>query len=110
MTPYFHQTGYDPISPTNAWREIGEESGEPITTWSRRMMKAVQFAQLAHSDAAKERAEQYDKNKKPHGIDPGDSVYMWIARDNKLQQSAMGPNDFWTRRPSARQSCTRPIG
>ncbi len=27
MTPYFHKTGYDPISPANAWREIGEESG-----------------------------------------------------------------------------------
>jgi hypothetical protein len=42
-------------------------------------------------DAAKERKEQYDKNKRPHGIEPGNSVYMWIARESKLQQSAMGP-------------------
>ena len=55
------------------------------------MNKALQFAELAHADGAKERKEQYDKNKRPHGIDAGDSVYMWIARDNKLQQSAMGP-------------------
>jgi hypothetical protein len=91
MTPYFHKTGYDPISPSNAWREIGEESGEPSTTWSKRMSKALQFAELAHADAAQARKEQYDKNKLPHGIDAGDSVYMWIARDNKLQQSAVGP-------------------
>ncbi len=91
MTPYFHKTGYDPISPMNAWREIGEESGEPVATWHKRMMKAVQFAELAHADAAKERKEQYDKNKRPHGIEAGNSVYMWIARDNKLQQSAVGP-------------------
>jgi hypothetical protein len=91
MTPYFHKTGYDPISPMNAWREIGEESGEPSTTWSKRMMKAVQFAELAHADAAKERKEQYDKNKRPHGIEAGNSVYMWIARENKLRQSAIGP-------------------
>ncbi len=55
------------------------------------MGKALQFAELAHSDAAKERKAQYDKDKRPHGIEVGDSVYMWIARDNKLQQSAMGP-------------------
>jgi hypothetical protein len=91
MTPYFHKTGYDPISPANAWREIGEESGEPATTWSKRMMNALQFAELAHADAAKERKEQYDKNKRPHGIDAGDNVYMWVARENKLQQSAVGP-------------------
>jgi hypothetical protein len=91
MTPYFHKTGYDPISPANAWREIGEESGEPSTTWSKRMAKALQFAELAHAKAAKERKEQYDKDKWPHEIETGDSVYMWIARDNKLQQSAMGP-------------------
>ncbi len=32
MAPYFHKTGYNPISPMNAWREIGEESGEPTST------------------------------------------------------------------------------
>ena len=46
MTPYFHKTGYDPISPSNAWREVGEDSGEPTLTWSKRMAKAVQFAEL----------------------------------------------------------------
>ncbi len=91
MTPYFHKTGYDPISPANAWREIGEDSGEPSSTWSKRMQKALQFAELAHSDAARERKAQYDKDKRPHGLEEGDSVYMWIARDNKLQQSAVGP-------------------
>jgi hypothetical protein len=91
MTPYFHKTGYDPISPANAWREIDEESGEPLTSWSKRMMKAVRFAELAHADAAKERKEQDDKNKRPHEIDVGDGVYMWVARENKLQQSAIGP-------------------
>jgi hypothetical protein len=31
------------------------------------------------------------KDKRPHGIEENDSVYMWIARENKLQQSAIGP-------------------
>ncbi len=91
MTPYFHKTGYDSISPANAWREIGEESGEPTVTWSKRMIKATAFAELAHAAAAEERKEQYDRGKREHGIEDGDSVYMWVARENKLQQSAVGP-------------------
>ncbi len=91
MTPYFHKTGYDPIAPANAWREMGEASGEPVETWSKRMEKAYRFAELAHADAAKERKEYYDKGKREHGIVPGDSVYVWIPRNNKLELSAMGP-------------------
>jgi hypothetical protein len=91
MTPYFHKTGYDPIAPANAWREIGEEAGEPVGTWSTRMQKSFLFAELAHADAARERKEQYDKGKREHGIVDGDSVYVWIPRAHKLQHSAMGP-------------------
>jgi hypothetical protein len=91
MTPYFHKTGYDPISPGNAWREAGEDGGEPVETWRTRMTKALRFAELAHADAAQLRKEQYDKDKRPHGIEDNDDVYMWIARENKLQQSAIGP-------------------
>ncbi len=91
MTPYFHKTGYDPISPANAWREVGEQEGEPTATWGQRMSKAMAWAELAHAEAAEARKEQYDHGKREHGIEEGDSVYMWIARDNKLQQSAVGP-------------------
>jgi hypothetical protein len=51
MTPYFHKTGYDPITPGTAWREVGEESGEPVQTWSDRMCKALTLAELAHAVA-----------------------------------------------------------
>jgi hypothetical protein len=91
QSPYFHKTGYDPISPGNAWREAGEDGGEPLETWRKRMTKALRFAELAHASAAQVRKEQYDKDKRPHGIEDDDKVYMWIARDNKLQQSAIGP-------------------
>ncbi len=91
MTPYFHKTGYDAIAPANAWREVGEDSGEPVAEWSKRMVKAYSFADLAHSEAAATRKEQYDKGKREHGIVDGDSVYVWIARAHKLEQSAMGP-------------------
>ncbi len=91
QTPYFHKTGYDVISPGNAWREIGEGSGEPVETWSKRVTTATQFAELAHASAAELRKERYDKGKQPHGIEENDEVYMWIAREHKLQQSAMGP-------------------
>jgi hypothetical protein len=91
MTPYFHKTGYDPIAPANAWREIGEEAGEPVSTWSARMRKAFLFAELAHADAARVRKEQYDKGKREHGIVDGDKVYVWIPRGHKLEHSAMGP-------------------
>jgi hypothetical protein len=37
MTPYFHKTGYDAIAPGNAWRDVGEETGEPFVTWQKRM-------------------------------------------------------------------------
>jgi hypothetical protein len=84
MTPYFHKTGYDPISLTNAWCDIGEDSGEPSAQWSKRMAKAVQFAELEHDDAAQERMERYDARKRPKGIEAGDSVYKWIARENCL--------------------------
>jgi hypothetical protein len=43
------------------------------------MKKAVRSAELAHAEAARERKEQYDKNKRLHGINAGDSVYMWIG-------------------------------
>ena len=91
MTPYFHKTGYDSISPSNAWREVGEESGEPVKQWSDRMRKAMVFAEMAHADAAKARKEAYDKDKKEHGIVDGDQVYVWIPRGNKLDMATMGP-------------------
>ena len=91
MTPYFHKTGYDPIAPGNAWREAEEDRGEPVETWQMRMQHAFRFAELAHADAASERKKQYDKDKREHGIEDGDNVYMWIPRNNKLEQSAMGP-------------------
>jgi hypothetical protein len=91
MTPYFHKTGYDPIAPANAWREVGEANGEPVAEWSKRMQKAFSFAELAHADAAKERKEYYDQGKREHGIADGDSVFVWIPRANKLDHSAMGP-------------------
>ncbi len=55
------------------------------------MEKGRQFAELAQSKAANERKEQYDADKRPHGIADGDQVCMWVARDNKLQQAAIGP-------------------
>jgi hypothetical protein len=91
MTPYFHKTGYDPIAPGNAWREMEEERGELVEKWQTRMQNAYRFAELAHADAAAERKKQYDKDKREHGIEDGDNVYMWIPRNNKLEQSAMGP-------------------
>lgn len=91
MTPYFHKTGYDPIAPANAWREVGEDRGEPVGEWSKRMRKAYVFAELAQADAAAARKEQYDKGKHAHGISVGDKVYVWMPREHKLQQSAIGP-------------------
>jgi hypothetical protein len=55
------------------------------------MQKAYTFAELAHADAAAERKAQYDRGKKEHGIEEGDSVFVWIPRNHKLEHSAMGP-------------------
>ncbi len=49
MTPYFHKTGYDAISPGIAWRVAEESSGEPTAEWSKRMRAAFNFAELAHA-------------------------------------------------------------
>jgi hypothetical protein len=91
MTPYFHKTGYDAIAPGNAWRDVGEETGEPFVTWQKRMQQAYAFAELAHAEAAAERKKQYDRGKKEHDIEEGDGVFVWIPRNNKLEHSAMGP-------------------
>ena len=91
QTPYFHKTGYDPINPQNVWRALDEEVGELATEWTKRMCTSFRFSELAHAQAADRRKEQYDAGKREHGLEPGDKVFLWIQRENKMQHSTIGP-------------------
>lgn len=55
------------------------------------MCTSFSFSELAHAQAADRRKEQYDAGKREHGLEPGDKVFLWIQRENKMQHSTIGP-------------------
>jgi hypothetical protein len=70
MTPYRRQTEQDHL-PLKAWHETRGQ--QRVDGANKRMAKAVQYAELAHADAA---AGELVAEKPPHSIEPEDSVYM----------------------------------
>ena len=47
QTPYYHKTGFDAITPNNAW----EVHGEPEASWVRHMVQSRRMAELARENA-----------------------------------------------------------